>query len=55
MSNEKETMNLTEVFAFLNDFKITQHYNIKRDDIKRLIKLINLKSESAQKNSMQLD
>jgi len=50
MYNEKETMNLTEIFAFLNDFQICQYFNLKREDIKRLIKLINLKSDGSAKN-----
>lgn len=37
-------MSMTEVFNFLNDFKILQTNHLKRDQIKKMIKLINLKN-----------
>jgi GH35 family endo-1,4-beta-xylanase len=43
-------MSISEVFLFMNDFKIITTNNIKRDDIKRIIKLINLKSDTNSKS-----
>ena len=48
-------MSLTEVFAFFNDFKMNQKYNMKRDDVKKMIKMINVKSETPSKNPHELD
>jgi hypothetical protein len=48
-------MNISEIFAFLNDFEITYNYNIKREDIKKVINLINLKSETSKRYSLDLD
>ena len=44
MKNEQSYMNLSETFAFLNDFGILPAIpSLKRDDIKRLIRLVNLR------------
>ena len=57
MRDQKNTMSLTEVFAFLNDFNMNKNFTIKRDDIKKVIKLINLidKHPTHVKNSADLD
>lgn len=56
-------MSLTDVFSFLNDFKILQTYgknseNIRkltRDDIKSIIKMINLKNAATVRTQADLD
>ena len=49
-------VNLLEVFTFLNDFKIPQRFpQIKRDDVKNLIKYINLKKQTKGRNAAELD
>jgi len=55
MKDQKNTMSLSEVFAFMNDFNMSKNYTIKRDDIKKVIKLINLKGDTAVKTSAELD
>ena len=39
-------MNLNNVYKFMSDFKLTSSPSIKRDMVKKLIKLINLKNSS---------
>jgi hypothetical protein len=50
MKDQQNSMSLTEVFAFLNDFKILNAYGskvqIRREDIKNIIKMINLKNST---------
>lgn len=41
MKEQRQTMNLGEVFRFLNDFEMNKKFNMRREDVKRLIKLIN--------------
>ena len=43
MTNNKEFMSLSEVYMYLNDFKVWQNFpKLKRNDIKQLIQKINL-------------
>ena len=44
-------MNILEIFEFLNDFKLTQTYTIKRTHIKQLISYINLSSDQDFKHA----
>ena len=37
-------MSLTEVFAFLNDFKLLKFKTLKREDITKIIKMVNAKN-----------
>jgi len=46
INDSKNSMSLTAVFQFLADFKITKLEFAKREEIKRIIKLINLKQET---------
>jgi len=46
MRDKKKSMNLSEVYAFMNDFKLTQSPMIKRDNVKKIITLINLKTHN---------
>ena len=48
-------MNIAEVYLFLNDFKINQNFRLPREDLKKIVKLINLQSKTALKNSIDLD
>ena len=48
-------MTLAEVYAFMNDFKLTQSPLIKRDNVKKVIQLINLKTQSNTTTNSQLD
>ena len=48
-------MSLAAVFTFLSDFKITKLEFAKRDDIKKIIKMINLKQETHIKTYSELD
>lgn len=48
-------MSLAAVFTFLSDFKITKLEFAKRDDIKKIIKMINLKQETNIKTYSELD
>ena len=54
VTEQKKSMNLASVFAFLQDFKITK-VEAKRDDVKRIIKLINIKQEENFKSVSDLD
>lgn len=48
LKNEAQYMNLSEIFAFLNDFSLLAAIpSLKRDDYKRLIRLCNLKDEES--------
>ena len=51
---QKKHMNLASVFSFLQDFKISS-IEAKRDDVKRIIQLINIKQESNLKATSELD
>jgi hypothetical protein len=56
LKDNRNFVNLFEVFTFLNDFKIPQRFpQIKRDDIKNLIKYINLKKPTQSRNATELD
>jgi len=49
-------MTLVEIFHFLNDFKILSNFpGIKREVIKRIIKLINLQKFDEAKSYNDLD
>lgn len=48
-------MSLAAVFTFLSDFKITKLEFAKRDDVKKIIKMINLKQETNIKTYSELD
>lgn len=49
MKKENLTMDLAEINAFMNDFKILPMMpHLKRDDVKRIVRLINLKEPNAQ-------
>ena len=48
-------MSLAAVFTFLSDFKFTKLEFAKRDDIKKIIKMINLKQETNIKTYSELD
>lgn len=50
----KKFMNLACVFAFLQDFKVTK-VEARREDVKRIIQLINIKQESNFKTTSDLD
>lgn len=41
--DQKASMSLASVYQFLADFKISKAEFAKRDDIKKIVKLINLK------------
>lgn len=45
LQNQKQSVSLSQVFAFLSDFKITK-LEAKREDIQRIIKLINIKEKA---------
>ena len=47
-------MNLASVYSFLQDFKVSR-VEVKRDDIKRIIQLINIKQESNVKTTLDID
>jgi hypothetical protein len=49
LKHDMGTMNILEVFEFLNDFRITHNYAIKRNLIKKIITYINIKSQSNHK------
>lgn len=53
----QESLSLSEVYAFLTDFKLTQARlnGLKRDQIKRIIKLVNIKQEKHFGTSTNLD
>lgn len=55
IKNLQSTMSLGELFTFLNDFDMNKKFNMHREDVKRLIKLINIKNESKNKNLLELD
>ena len=57
VKTNQESMNLTEVYAFLTDFSLNQGNlnNLKRDGIKRIIKLINLKQENGVGHTTNMD
>ena len=48
-------MPLSAVYQFLADFKISKLEFAKREDIKRIVKLINLKQESNLSKVSNLD
>ena len=49
LKKENLTMDLAEINAFLSDFKVlSQIPHLKRDDIKRIVRLINLKEPNPQ-------
>lgn len=44
LKNQQKRMNLHELYAFLNDFKLQQNLSwIKRDDFKKFIRSINIR------------
>lgn len=53
----QDSLSLSEVYAFLTDFKLSQAKlnGLKRDQIKRIIKLVNIKQENHFGNSTNLD
>jgi hypothetical protein len=53
----QESLSLSEVYAFLTDFRLTQANlnGLKRDQIKRIIKLVNIKQENHFGASTSLD
>ena len=63
IKDQQNTMSLTDVFSFLNDFKILQTFGqssknilkIKREDIKSIIKMINLKNQNHTRTQADLD
>ena len=55
INDSKNSMSLTAVFQFLADFKITKLEFARREEIKRLIKLINLKQETQISAHSNLD
>lgn len=54
ITEQKKFMNLAAVFSFLSDFKVS-NIEAKRDDIKRIIQLINIKQETNLKTTSDLD
>lgn len=52
--DSKKFMNLSCIFAFLQDFKVTK-VEARRDDVKRIIQLINIRQESNFKTTSDLD
>jgi hypothetical protein len=55
MRTLQQKMSLTEIFQFLNDFQMNKKFNVKREDIQRLIKLVNLKNDPRGRNNSELD
>ena len=58
MTQAKEFMSLSEVYMYLNDFKVWQNFpKIKRNDIKQLIQKINLQDMGgyAQTSDLNLE
>lgn len=55
MRSQQQKMSLTEIFQFLNDFQMNKKFNVKREDIQRLIKLINLRNDPDGRNNSELD
>ena len=53
--DQKKAMSLATVFQFLADFKISKAEFATREEIKKIIKLINLKQESNLKTVSNLD
>lgn len=53
----QESLSLSEVYAFLSDFKLTQANlnGLRRDQIKRIIKLVNIKQENHFGTATTLD
>jgi hypothetical protein len=49
MKQKKSKMNLADIYAFMNDFKLTKHPALKRDTVTKIIRLINLKSRGDEK------
>ena len=52
LKDQKNTMNLAEVFAFLGDFQINKLCKVRKDEVKRIITLIN---QGSQRCQMELD
>jgi len=55
MLDQKKCMSLATVYQFLADFKISKAEFASREEIKKIIKLINLKQESNLKTVSNLD
>ena len=55
MLEQKKIMSLATVYQFLADFKISKAEFASREEIKKIIKLINLKQESNLKTVSNLD
>jgi hypothetical protein len=49
MKQKKSKLNLADIYAFMNDFKLTKHPALKRDIVIKIIRLINLKSRGDEK------
>lgn len=41
IKDQQSTMSLTEVFAFLGDFQINKLCKVRKEEVKRIITLIN--------------
>lgn len=57
LQEQQNTMSLQEVYAFMNDFKLFGFKKLKRDDIQKIIKMINAKNKDkfANQNLGDLD
>ena len=56
LKNQQKRMNLHEIYAFLNDFKLHQSLSwIKRDDFKRFIRSINMRQINSIGHKAELD
>ena len=50
----KKYMNLASIFVFLKEFKVTK-VEARREDVKRIVQLINIKQESNVKTTSDID
>ena len=56
MTSSKEFMSLSEVYMYLNDFKVWQNFpRVKRNDIKVLIQKINLQDMTGRAQTTDLN
>jgi len=55
LKDKQKSMNLSDIYTFMNDFKLTESKNIKRETVKKIIKLINLKTNSTTGGVTEVD
>ena len=45
LNEQKRSMNIQEVFSFLNDYEIVKNFTVKRDFVRKIIAQINLRTK----------